>query len=461
MTERNTLARDILIALVLGILLGAAINQWWTPGTWSSIGVGDSTAFLAGKASEANADAGLVAASCRFIRNATQFTGDLFIRSLRFIAVPIVLFSLIAGVASLGDVRKLGRIGGKTLLVFLTTTVLAITVGLTLSNIVKPGTYVSAETKAELLATRAAEASSKTASGQAAAEAMSWWKQMLDLVPANPFEALAKGDMLQIVTLSMLLGLGLTLIPRARATPVIEACQALTDAVTSIVMILMRIAPIAVFALIAPVIATMGMDVLKALAVYAMVVVVALALHLTLVYPTLLYLLTKPTNRITFVRFFRAMAPAQLLAFSSSSSAATLPVNLECVRHRLGVDDEVASFVLPLGATVNMDGTALYQACVAVFLSQLYGIHLTLADQLAVMTTATLVSIGAAGIPGGSIVLMIVVLQAIRVPMEGIAIILGLDRLLDMCRTVVNISGDAATSAIVASSEGKLSNPTL
>ncbi len=446
----------IIVGLVLGIVVGAALNVAWTDATWQALGVGDSKTYLAGKASETNADAGVLAGAARWAGDATRFVGQLFVRCLRFIAAPIVLFSLIAGAASLGDVRKLGRIGGKALGLFAATTVLATVLGVGLTRAVEPGGWVSDETKAELLASRADEASGRTTTAQAAMGEKSAWDRLLEIVPTNPFEALARGEMLQIVMLAITLGCCLTLIPIERSRAVIDVCHAITEAITKFIMLLMKSAPYAVFAIIVPIVATVGLDVLQALAIYSVVVVVGLCIMLFGVYPALLYAFTPAGNKVTFRRFFRAMAPAQLLAFSSSSSNATLPVNMECCRKRLGVSEEVTSFVLPLGATVNMNGTALYLSVVAIFLAQLYDIPLTLGEQAALVLTATLSAVGAAGIPGASIALMVVVLETVHVPPEGIAIILGMDRLLDMCRTVVNVSGDAAAAAIVAGTEGQL-----
>lgn len=444
----------IIISLALGVLVGVLLNRFWTPEVWASMGIKDKAAFLASGTADGNQPTWAAHAS-KFAIDANRFIGRLFIRCLQFIAVPIVLFSLIAGAASLGDVRKLGRIGGKTLLIFMTTTALAIVVGIGLSQAVKPGTYVGEESKARLMSQYAAEAGKKASEGQERAKTMTAWDQLLDTVPSNPMAALATGQMIQVVTFALVLGAALTVIPRHRSKPVIDVCEALTEAITAIVQAVMALAPYAVFTLICPIIATTGVDVLGALGVYAGVVVAGLALINFGLYPLMLSIMTPSSNRIGFSRFFRAMGPAQMLAFSSSSSNATLAVNMQCAK-KLGVPDDIVSFVLPLGATINMNGTALYQAVVAVFLAQLYGIPLTLGDQAMIVLTATLVSIGSAGVPGASVVLMVVVLQSINVPPEGISVILGLDRILDMCRTVVNTGGDAMTAAVVASSEGTL-----
>jgi Na+/H+-dicarboxylate symporter len=445
----------ILIALALGTLVGLAINQFWTPATWASLGVADPAAFLKHADSPTN-DPSLLAYAARFISRGTKFLGDLFMQGLRFVAVPIVLFSLIAGVASLGNPRTLGRLGGRTLALFLVTTLIACAIGLSLAATIKPGTFVSDAARETILAANAADAQKRIDAAQTTAQSLSIWDQALRVLTANPFDALARGDMLQIVVAAVLIGLGLTLIPKPKAAPVLAACEGLAAAFLELVRLLMLVAPYAVFALVTPIIANLGLSVLTALAVYAAVVLVALALQLGAVYPLLLRVTTKPTNRVGMGRLFRALSPAQLLAFSSSSSAATLPATIECCRDRMGVPDDIASFVCPLGATINMDGTAAYQCIAVLFLAQIFGVPITLPDMLTIAGLAVLVSIGSPGLPGASIVLMVVVLEAVNVPPAGIAIILALDRVLDMCRTVVNVSGDAAVATAIAAMDNRL-----
>lgn len=453
MTSRKlALHWKILIGLMLGAAVGAAVNAWWTPEVWGRLGVGDAKAYLAHAASEANAQSGAGAAAVRFVREATQFVGDLFLRCLRFIAVPIVLFSLIFAVASLGDPRKLGRMGGKTIAIFLFTGFLSAALGVTLASIVSPGIGVAAEVRDNLPGTELNQA----AKAAADAGGISGWKMALDAVAVNPFQAIATAQMLQIVVLSIVIGLGLTLIPKEKAQPAIAVCEGFAEAVLRLVQLLMHAAPYAVFALMAGIVGSFGLDVFVALMKFCLVVVGGLALILFVLYPTLTTLLTPRNNRVGWRRFFKAMAPAQLVAFTSSSSAATLPVTMECARDRLGAEEDVASFVCSLGVSFNMDGTALYQAIVVTFLAQLYGVDLSFTDRLLVTILAATLSIGVPGIPGGSLVVMAVVLDYIGVPAQGIAIILAVDRVLDMCRTVVNVSGDAMGTAIVAASEGKL-----
>ena len=451
---------QIIIGLVLGIVVGLIVNVAWTSNTWASMGVDNPAAFLAGDASAvledgspANADPSVVARTVRFVRNSVDFLGDLFMRCLRFIAVPIVLFSLIVGVSSLNNIAKLSRIGGKTIGIYLVTTAVAISFGLLLANIVRPGNFVPQETRDQLLLTYQAEAEEDQQTA-ARGQAQSGWERLVNLVPSNPFGAIAGGNMLQIVVLSLAIGIGLTLVPTARSGPVIAFCEGMTDAIIKLVEILMRTAPVAVFALIVIVVADLGLDVLGALLVYSLCVVGGLALMAVVVYPLVLKLFTG----VGPGRFYKAIAPAQLLAFSSASSSATLPVTMECVEKRLGVKEEVSSFVLPLGATINMDGTALYQGVAAVFIAQLYSMNLGLGDQLAIVGTATLASIGTAGVPGAGVVMLVIVLQSVGVPLEGIAAILGVDRLLDMCRTTCNVTGDAMVATVVAGTEGELSS---
>ncbi len=421
----------ILLGMLAGLAVGLAVNA-------GQDGV-----------ATARAASPLLDALAGFTGSATAFAGDLFLRALRFIAVPIVLFSLVVGASTLDDVAKLGRIGSLTVGLYLTTTAVAITLGLGLANLIQPGTFVPEALRDQLAGAGASAANAKVDT----AVAPDVWSVMLDIVPSNPFQAIAEGNMLQVVTTALLLGLALTRLPTELAKPVVGVFDALNEAVLRLVHGIMELAPYAVFALIAKVVAGLGMDVLGALLVYSLTVIAGLAVMILGVYPGLLRLF----GGVGPARFFGAIAPAQLLAFSSSSSAATLPVTMECVEEGLGVEDEVASFVLPLGATINMDGTALYQGVAAVFIAQLYGMDLTLADQVTIVLTATLSSIGTAGVPGVGIVMLVIVLQSIGMPDDvmrgGIAIIFGVDRLLDMC------TGDAAVATIVGAREAARNAP--
>lgn len=445
----------IAIGLALGVAVGALANQFWTPATWSSLGVTNPGAFLAGAEPPPGApDPNAGAHAARLAVTLTDFAGKLFLRCLRFIAVPIVLFSLIVAVAGLGDPRKLGRIGGKTIALFLFTGFTSSILGVTLARLINPGGVISEADRANL--PRAAADAAAAARAGGGAKDYSGWRVVLDAVPENPFNAVANGQMLQIVVLSIVLGLGLTLIPAEKSRPVVAFLDGMAEAVLKLVQLLMRAAPIAVFALIATIVGGLGLGVFKGLAVYCLVVILGLALILLVLYPGLTTLLTPRNNRVGYRRFFWVAAPAQLFAVSSSSSAATLPVTMACARDRLGAEEGISSFVCSLGVSFNMDGTAMYQAVVVTFLAQLYGIDMSFADCATVALMAALLSIGVPGIPGGSLVVMAVVLDSIRVPADGIAIILAVDRVLDMGRTVINVSGDLMGTAIVAASEGKL-----
>ena len=375
--------------------------------------------------------------------------GTLFIRLITMIAAPLVLASLIAGASSITDPQKLGRIGGKTILLYLTTTAVAITLGLILANLIQPGVGLPADVSARLLQNYGEQ----TAVRVERAEAVSFVDQLLALVPTNPFEAMATGNMLQIVVFALIAGLALTRIDSAKAAPVVGFFDGFTDVLVKIVEGVMRLAPVGVFALIAAVTAEFGFGILGTLGWYSLAVVLGLALHVIGVYGPLVYFGTR--RRMKLGRFFRGLRNVQLLAFSSSSSAATLPLTIRAAREKLGVSERVAAFVLPLGATINMDGTALYQGVAAVFIAQVYGLELGLADQAAIVLTATLASIGTAAVPGAGLVMLVIVLQTAGIPVEGIALIFGVDRILDMCRTVVNVTGDAAVATVVAASEGE------
>lgn len=432
--KRLALHWQILIGLALGLVVGLILN-------------------LSGDAiNNAVGAEGVGRGLVNFVVRLNDLVGDMFLRALRFIAVPIVLFSLVVGASSLNDLKKLSRIGTKTVGIYLVTTAVAITVGLVVANLFAPGTYVTETARNALAGQGLAEATGRIE----AAVAPDVWATVLNLLPTNPFEALAEGDMLQVVVTALMLGIALTLIPERKSAPVIGMCDALTDVVLKLVQLVMVAAPYAVFALLARVVARMGLDVLAPLGVYTVVVIGGLALMMFGVYPGVLFLLTRMRPR----RFYQAIVPAQLLAFSSSSSSATLPVTLDCVERRLGASEDVTSFVVPLGATINMDGTALYQGVAAIFIAQIYGIDLSLAAQLTIVLTATLASIGTAGVPGVGLIMLVIVLQSVGMPPDvmagGIAIIFGVDRLLDMCRTSCNVTGDCMVAAVVAHSENEL-----
>ncbi len=436
----------ILIGLALGVTVGLLINLLWTPATWQALGVGDSKAYLAGTDSARNEQAGLSAGAVRLLVSASDLVAKLFLNSLRALAIPIVVCSLIVGAASLGDPRKLGRMGARTMGLFLLTCVLAIGIGLVLANVLRPGALVGEQARAQLLAQHGAAASARIAD---ASQIKGVWQQLAELVPTNPFAALAQGQMLPLIVCALALGAALTLVARAKAQGAVTAIDAINDACTKLIELLMRAAPVCVFCLIVPQVAALGMDVLKALSAYAGVVALGLGLVLFVQYPLVL----RAFSRVPVGVFFRAMAPAQLVALSSSSSSATLPVTMECARDRLGVDGRVVGFVCPLGATVNMDGTALQHAVATLFVAQVFGIELSLAQQMTIVLLATLSSIGSPGIPSGGIVMLVAVMQGVGLPSEalaGIALVIAIDRPLDMLRTVVNVSGDGLACAVVA-----------
>jgi Na+/H+-dicarboxylate symporter len=378
--------------------------------------------------------------------------GILFIRLIRMIVVPLVFSSLFVGTASLGDIRKLGRIGLKTMGYYLCTTALAITIGLLLANAVGPGRNIDPATRDGLISSYGGAASEKI---EIALEKPGVIDTIIGIVPLNPVESLAEGNLLQIIFFALIFGVATTLIPGDRAKPLIEFFESVSEAMIRIVYLIMKLAPLGVLALIAAVVGQFGTDILISLLSYSLVVAAGLFIHMIFVYSSAVRFFSGMKAR----DFFRGIRPAQLIAFSTSSSSATLPVTMECAEDNLGVSNEVTSFVLPLGATINMDGTALYQGVAAVFIAQVYGIDLSFVDQVTIVLMATLASIGAAGVPGVGIITLAMVLEQIGIPLEGIALILGVDRILDMLRSAVNVTGDASAAVIVASTEGELGKP--
>ena len=388
--------------------------------------------------------------------------GTIFIRLLKFIAVPLVLTSLITGVASLSDLKKLSRIGGKTISIYIVTTAISVTIGLVTVNLLPPANKVPYEMQDKLQKTYETDASYRTDSAKQVKE-RGPLQLFIDMVPSNFFEAASNNrNMLQIVFISMLIGIGLVQIPKKKSKPVLDFFEGLNDVIIKLVDIIMLIAPLGVFSLIAQTINKVAGDdpeqvaeLLGALGFYMLAVIVGLVIHLSITYTALLKFYVK----MPLKTFFTGIGPAQLLAFSTSSSGATLPVTMERCEDELGVSEEVSSFVLPLGATINMDGTALYQAVAAVFISQAIGLDLSLLDQLTIVVTTVLASIGTAAVPGAGIIMLVIILEAIGVPSTGIALILGVDRILDMLRTVINVTGDATIAITIASSEGQLNAP--
>lgn len=382
--------------------------------------------------------------------------GTVFINLLKMIAVPLIIVSLIVGLADLKDISKLSRLGGRTVLFYLGTTFFAVSLGLVLANIVKPGSYINQEARESLLSNFAGDASQKIELAQKAKESGPL-QPLVDIVPDNIFTAMGdNSSMLQVILFVVLIGIGLILIEEEKAKPVIDFFKGMNDVILKIIDIIMLFSPYGVFALMAALMVEIpGFSTLGALAIYGLTVLLGLVIMAFLFYPTLLVLFAKVSPK----RFFKAMAPAQLLAFSTSSSAATLPVTMECVTDNLGVDEEVSSFVLPLGATVNMDGTSLYQAVAAIFIAQaMLPYSLDFSTQAMIVITATLASIGSAAVPSAGMVMLVIVLGQAGIPEAGLALIFAIDRPLDMCRTVVNITSDAAVATIVAKSVGKLNS---
>jgi Na+/H+-dicarboxylate symporter len=385
--------------------------------------------------------------------------GTIFIRALKMVAVPLVLASLIIGVANIGDISKLSRMGGKTLGIFVITTIISISIGLTLVAIVKPGYKLPAETRQNLMSLYDDNAASKI---DVAAEVKTQGplQSLVEMVPDNIFLASTQNSrMLQIVFFALLVGVALLQTPRKKGKTVLSFFNGMNEVIIKIVQYIMLVAPYGVFALIASLIIEISGDnpdkaweLLYALLWYAVTVIIGFFVMMIVIYPILL----KYFSKIKYMDFFKGMRPAMLLGFSTSSSTATLPVTMDRVEKHLGVSEEVSSFVLPLGATINMNGTSLYQGVSAVFIAQALGLELSLGSQLTIVLTATLAAIGTAGVPGAGLVMLVIVLEAVGIPAAGIALIMAPERILDMIRTMVNITGDATVSVVVASTENEL-----
>ena len=371
--------------------------------------------------------------------------GTIFIRLITMVVVPLVLVSLMLGTAGLGDIKKLGRIGIKTFIYFMLTTVVAIVIGLFLANLIKPGIGLNETARAEL--TKNYKASTE-AGIQRLKDKPSTLEVLIEIVPANPVKSLAEGNMLQVIFIAVVFGAALTLVKKEKADPVLRLLDSLNDVVIQVVHIAMNIAPFGVMALIASVIGQFGASVLLTLLKYTLTVIAGLAIHAFIVNGLAIRFL----GRMNPLRFFKATKEAMLIAFSTSSSNATLPVAMENVE-QIGVKRTFSSFVIPLGATINMDGTALYQGVSAVFIAQIYGMPLTVGDQLTIVLMATLASIGAAGVPGAGIIMLVMVLKQIGIPLEGISLIMGVERILDMCRTTTNMVGNMTSALVIQKSE--------
>lgn len=394
-----------------------------------------------------------------FVSNWISPFGKIFINLLKLIAVPLVLSSLITGVASLSDLKKLSRIGGRTISIYIATTAVAVTIGLLSVNMLQPGSTVPEDMKSKLQDTYQSSVSGRVEAAEEVKD-RSALQPIVDMVPGNFFSSASNNrNMLQVVFVAIIIGIALIQINKNKAKPVLDFFEGINELVIKLVDNIMLMAPYGVFALIADTITSIAgnninnvLELLGALGFYMFAVIIGLLLQTLITYTIVLKLFSK----MPLKKFYQGLAPAQLLAFSTSSSGATLPVTMERCEEKLGVSEEVSSFVLPLGATINMDGTALYQAVAAVFIAQTLGMDLTLGAQLTIVLTAVLASIGTAAVPGAGVIMLVIILEAISVPSAGIALILGVDRILDMLRTVTNVTGDASVAVAVASSEDEL-----
>lgn len=383
--------------------------------------------------------------------------GNIFINALKLIAVPLILASLIKGISDLKDISKLSKMGTRTIATYIITTVIAVSVGLGLVNMIKPGSSISQDTREDLISSYELDASGVQENAAKQREAGPL-QALEDLVPSNIFSAASdNGNMLQVIFFAIFFGIGLILIPEKSSKPVKDFFDGFNEVILKLIDIIMLAAPYGVFALLAALIVeSPSTDLFAALGLYALTVLIGLAIMIG-IYILLVWVFTK--NKPSF--FINGIAPAQLLAFSTSSSAATLPVTMERVEEHMGVHKEVSSFVLPIGATINMDGTSLYQAVAAVFIAQAFGMDLSLSAQLGIIATATLASIGSAAVPGAGMVMLVIVLAQAGIPEAGLALIFAVDRPLDMCRTTVNVTGDAAVSLMVAKSVDMMGPPNV
>ena len=359
--------------------------------------------------------------------------GTIFLNLLKFIVVPIVLLSIMSGVMSMHDIKKVGSIGGKTVLFYMLTTAFATSIGLFVANLLKGGF--------KPLTTSGLE--------YTPAEPVSFMDTLVNIFPSNAFAPLVNANMLQVIVIALLFGFAFVIVGD-KAKPAADVVEALNEVSVKVMDMIIKLSPIGVFCLITPVIAENGAEVIGSLAAVIGVAFLCYALHMILVYSSLV----KVLGGISPLKFFKGMSPAMIFAFSSASSVGTLPINIECTEE-LGAKKEIATFVLPLGATINMDGTAIYQGVSAVFIATCFGIDLTLAQMVTIVLTATVASIGTAGVPGSGLVMLTMVLQSVGLPLEGVALVAGVDRIFDMGRTVTNITGDAACTMVVNAMEEK------
>ncbi len=392
----------------------------------------------------------------KFVSDWIKPFGTMFINSLKLIAIPLIIASLIKGVSDLSDITQLSKMGTRTVIMYIGTTVMAISLGLILVNLIQPGNFIADSTRESMMASFSGEADSRIDAAEKTKD-RGPLTPLVEVIPDNFIAAASSnGNMLQVIFFVIFFGIGIILIEPAKARPVKEFFDALNEVILKMIDLIMLFAPVGVFALLAALVAEApSADVFVALGAYSFTVILGLGLLLFGVYP----LLVKVFAGVSYRTFLKGISPAQLLAFSTSSSAATLPVTMERVEEHLGVDKDVTSFVCPVGATVNMDGTSLYQGVAAVFIAQVFGDDLTLADQLAIVLTATLASIGTAAVPGAGVLMLVIVLESIGVNPAGIALIFAVDRPLDMIRTSVNITSDATVALLVGKSLGKLHEP--
>lgn len=382
-----------------------------------------------------------------FTNNVASPVGQVFLRMLFMVVIPLVFSSLALGVASLGDIRSVGRVGGRTLGYFLVTTALAAAIGLTMVNVVRPGEALDPQVRAQLLEEYSSEAGEKVAASETTGFGINTF---VNMVPRNPVGAAANGDMLGLIFFTIVLGIALTMIPSEKSEPVIKVLEGIFEAVMVMIGFAMKIAPVGVFGLIFAVTAQFGFEVLKSLGLYVIMVLIGLIIHQFGV----LAILARIIAGINPLEFYRRIRELMITAFSTSSSNATLPTTIRTAQEKFGVPSSIAGFVLPLGATMNMNGTALFEGMTVLFLAQVFGVHLDLLSQLIVVAMAVITALGAAGVPSGSIPLLVMVLVMVGVPGEGIALVLGVDRILDMSRTVPNVTGDLLASVYVAKREG-------
>lgn len=380
-----------------------------------------------------------------------EYVGSLFLNALKMIIVPLIMSSIIIGVAGIGSGGNLGALGGRTLAFYATTTLAAILVGLILINLIGPG-YVDGEPAGELLALDSSGAEiAKVAEGRGPGDVANVFHSM---IPPNIVKAAAEGQMLGIIFFALLFGYFMTHLTHELAEPLFKFWDSVFHVMMRMTAWIMKFAPIGVYGLVSAVVAKAGFRAVEPLAVFALTVIIALAIHVTIILPLFL----RFVGKVNAYKMFPAMAPAMLTAFSTSSSSATLPITMECVEENAGVSNKISSFVLPLGATVNMNGTALYECAAAMFLAQAYGLELTFGIQFSIVFIALMTSIGVAGVPSASLVAIAIILGAVGLPVEAIGVLLVFDRILDMLRTSVNIFGDACCAVIVARLDGEKTN---